>query len=166
MHAVKSVASNSKFYCLPLDKEDTINTCTPLLAESINKWVERINGCEGRIESIINTNFWNFLFHWSGKFYRKNVREFQKTLAVAIMNNFCLISFHFFMVSTIWNLSCIKDGLLMPFKRFIVFHTVFMKKELFAHLICFWVRIILLLVEGIACFRHMQVFIHKWLLFL
>ena len=54
----------------------------------------------------------------------------------------------------------------MPFKRFIVFHTIFMKKELFAHLICFWVRIILLLVEGIACFRHMQVFIHKWLLFL
>ena len=34
-------------------------------------------------------------------FVRKNVREFQKTLAVAIMNNFCLISFHFFMVSTI-----------------------------------------------------------------
>ena len=33
-------------------------------------------------------------------FVRKNVREFQKTLAVAIMN-FCLISFHFFMVSTI-----------------------------------------------------------------
>ena len=44
-------------------------------------------------------------------FVRKNVREFQKTLAVAIMNNFCLISFHFFMVSTIWKLSCIKDGL-------------------------------------------------------
>ena len=52
------------------------------------------NGCEGSVQSIIRSKFWNCLFYWSGKFYicQEKVGEFQEPLPVATVIYMVLIT--------------------------------------------------------------------------